>query len=182
VSFAAAASGSQESPGGEHRAAVSAFALSFKTAMGAVRRLRGRESHRPGELSYAQFGLLFGLAERGELPASELAALADVAPATATPMLDHLAAEGFVARTRIERDRRIVLVSLTERGLELVGTRRARYEELWARELADFSVSELQTATRVLARAAGVFVEIAAESDAAHDQELTRGQGRGADA
>jgi hypothetical protein len=35
----------------EHRAAVSDFALAFKAAMGAVRRLRGRESHCPGELS-----------------------------------------------------------------------------------------------------------------------------------
>ena len=34
---------------------------SFKTAMAAVRRLRGRETHRPGELSYAQYALLFGL-------------------------------------------------------------------------------------------------------------------------
>jgi len=148
-----------------HRAAVSDFALSFKAAMGAVRRLRGRESHRPGELSYAQYGLLFALAQRGECSASELAGLADVAPATATQMLDHLAAGGFVERVRSVLDRRIVLVSLTARGSELVAARRARYEALWARELADFSLEELHTATAVLARAGAVFVEIAAEPD-----------------
>jgi DNA-binding MarR family transcriptional regulator len=150
-------------PSAAHRAAVSDFALSFKAAMGAVRRLRGRESHRPGELSYAQYGLLFGLSQHGECSASELAGLADVAPATATQMLDHLAAGGFVERVRSVRDRRIVLVSLTARGSELVAARRARYEAVWARELADFSLEELNTATAVLARAGAVFVEIAAE-------------------
>ncbi len=153
--------------GPEHDAAVSAFALTFKAAMGAVRRLRGRESHRPGELSYAQCGLLFALAQRGECSASELAGLADVAPATATQMLDHLAAGGFVERVRSERDRRIVLVSLTARGGELVAARRARYEALWTRELAEFSIEELEAATAVLDRAAAVFVEIAAEAEGA---------------
>jgi hypothetical protein len=60
------------------------FGHSFKTAMAALRRLRGRETHRPGELSYAQYGLLFGLAAGGALSAGELALAADVSPASAT--------------------------------------------------------------------------------------------------
>jgi DNA-binding MarR family transcriptional regulator len=150
-----------------HRTAVLTLALAFKSAMAAVRRLRGLESHRPGELSYAQCGLLFALDRSGECSASELAALADVAPATATQMLDHLAAGGFVQRVRSERDRRIVLVSLTARGSELLVARRSRYEALWAHELADFSVDELATATSVLERAGAVFVDIAAQRDGA---------------
>jgi DNA-binding MarR family transcriptional regulator len=119
--------------------------------MVAVRRLRGRDTHRPGEVSYAQCSLLFGLAERGELSASELAGLADVSPATATQMLD--------------RDRRVVLVSLTERGGKLVAARRARYEQLWAAALTGFSERELTTATAVLDRARAIFDEIASESE-----------------
>jgi len=145
---------------------LSAFGASFKAAMAAVRRLRGRDTHRPGELSYAQYSLLFGLAERGELSASELAGLADVAPATATQMLDSLVSSGFVERSRSERDRRIVLVSLTERGGTLVAARRARYEQLWAQALAEFSARELGTATAVLDRVRAIFDEIAAASDA----------------
>ena len=38
-----------------------------RASMAAVRRLRGRETHRPGELSFAQYSLLFGLATSGEL-------------------------------------------------------------------------------------------------------------------
>ena len=48
------------------------FGVSFKAAMAAVRKLRGRETHRPGELSYAQYSLLFGLAQGGALPARDL--------------------------------------------------------------------------------------------------------------
>ena len=151
----------------EHRAAVASFALTFKGAMVAVRRLRGRDTHRPDELSYAQYCLLFGLAERGECSASELAGLADVAPATATQMLDSLTAGGFVERSRSERDRRIVLVSLTARGSERVAARRARYEALWASALADFSEQELETATAVLDRARAIFDEVATEADGA---------------
>jgi DNA-binding MarR family transcriptional regulator len=152
---------------GDHRAAVTTFAAAFKRATGAVRRLRGRESQHPSELSYAQCGLLFGLADSGQLSASELAGLAAVAPATATQMLDHLEAGGFVERVRSVLDRRIVLISLTPRGAAEVAARRERYEALWARELAGFSIAELEAATAVLERTTAVFVEIAAEPEVA---------------
>ena len=47
----------------DRRQAAEQMARSFKGAMAAVRRLRGRESHRPGELSDAQYSLLFCLRE-----------------------------------------------------------------------------------------------------------------------
>jgi DNA-binding MarR family transcriptional regulator len=111
----------------------------FKGTVAALRRLRGRESHRPGELSYAQYGLLFGLAESPAMSARELALSADVSPATATEMLDALAASGLVERTRSTLDKRIVLTSLTARGRALVDERRARYEPRWRSALAEFS-------------------------------------------
>ena len=150
--------------GARHAAAVASFGVAFKGATAAVRRLRGRDTHRPGELSHAQYSLLFGLEEGGRLSASELASLADVAPATATQMLDGLAAGGFVERTRSERDRRIVLVSLTPRGNEVVAARHARYQALWAEALAQFSAAELDAATAVLERARGIFEELSAEA------------------
>ena len=53
-------------------------------ALVAVRRMRGRETHRPGQLSYAQFGLLFGLAGTSGCSARALADHADLSPATVT--------------------------------------------------------------------------------------------------
>ena len=144
------------------REAVTSFGLAFRATMAAVRRLRGRDTHRPGELSYAQYCLLFGLADRGELSASELAGLAEVSPATATQMLDNLATAGFVDRSRSDRDRRLVLVTLTARGGELVASKHARYEQMWTKALADFSPADLEIATAVLERTRVIFEEIAA--------------------
>jgi DNA-binding MarR family transcriptional regulator len=70
----------------------------LKGALAAARRLRGRETQRAGEVAHAQYALLFELAERGELAAGELAAAAELAPATVTGMLDHLEQVGLVAR------------------------------------------------------------------------------------
>jgi MarR family transcriptional regulator, organic hydroperoxide resistance regulator len=136
---------------------------SFKAAMAAVRRLRGRESHRPDELSDAQYSLLFCLRAHSDLPASELAIAADLSPASTTEMLDGLAAAGLVTRERSQRDRRVVLTSLTDRGRDLVEERRARYEPRWRAALAEFSDGDLMVAARVLDRLRGLFDELAAE-------------------
>jgi DNA-binding MarR family transcriptional regulator len=136
---------------------------SFKGAMAGLRRLRARETRCPGELSDAQYGLLFGLLERADLPLRELAYLADLTPATATEMLDGLEVSGLVRRVRSELDRRMVLTSLTERGLALVEERRARYEPRWRKALAEFSDEELLTAASVLDRMRSMFDELADE-------------------
>ncbi len=140
--------------------ALDGVGRSFKAATGAVRRLRGRETQHPGELSYAQFGLLFGLAEQGRLSARELAVAADLSPATVTPMLDALDAQGLVTRVRSTEDRRVVLSALTERGRHLVEERRARFETGWREALASFSDAQLADAAAVLDRLAALFDEL----------------------
>ena len=142
---------------------VTALGPAFKGAMAAVRRLRAREPRGPEDLRDAQYSLLFGLLGGGELPSSELAHLADVTPASATELLDALEAHGLVARRRSERDRRVVLVSLTERGLELVRERKAQFEPRWRRAFADFSADEMRTAVAVLDRMRDTFDALAEE-------------------
>jgi MarR family transcriptional regulator, organic hydroperoxide resistance regulator len=141
----------------DRRAALELLGLSFKGAMAAVRRLRGRDTHRPDELSHAQYQLLFDLAQRGELPAGELAWLADLSPASVTQMLDHLAAIGLVARERSARDRRIVVSRLTDAGRERCEERRGRIEPLWNAALEGFSARELRIAAAVLERLRELF-------------------------
>jgi DNA-binding MarR family transcriptional regulator len=131
--------------------------LAFKRAMVAVRKLRGRETHRSGQISYAQYGLLFGLAGTGELSARELAEQADLTPGTVTQMLDHLEAGGLVRRTRSAQDRRIVFSALTERGAAVVAERKAQMEPRWQAALAEFSDRDLTAAARVLNRLADYF-------------------------
>ena len=105
--------------------AVEAFSRAFKSTNAALRRLKGRETHRPGELSYAQYGLLFALAGSEPLSLRELALAAGVSPGTAVEMLDGLTASGLVERIRSTEDKRVVLTSLTDLGQRLVAERRA---------------------------------------------------------
>ena len=111
-----------ESDAAEH------VARSFKRAMGAVRRLRGRETHRPGELTDAQYSLLFCLRDQTQMSVRDLAEAADLSPASVTEMLEGLAAAGLVERHRSDRDRRVVFTALTAEGRGLVEERRARFD------------------------------------------------------
>ena len=129
-----------------------------KAAMASVRRLRGRETQRPGALSNAQYGLLFGLAGGcGEMSSRDLALAADLSPATVTQMLDGLEAHGLVSRLRSERDKRVVLTTLTERGQEVIAEHRARVEPRWRAALSDFTAEDLRTTAAVLNRLAAYF-------------------------
>jgi DNA-binding MarR family transcriptional regulator len=125
---------------------------SFKGLMAAARRLRGRDTHHPGELSFAQYSLLFGLADGGALSTRELSFAADISPATATQMLESLLADGLVERVRSETDKRVVLTSLSDRGRALIADRHATLELQWRQALAEFSDEELLTAAAVLDR------------------------------
>ena len=129
----------------------------FKRAMVAVRRLRGRETHRSEQLSYAQYGLLFGLAGMCERSARDLAEHAELSPATVAQMLESLEAHGLVTRTRSEQDRRVVLSTLTERGEQLVAERHAQMEPRWRAALEEFDDQELVVAARVMERLADYF-------------------------
>lgn len=137
--------------------------LAFKRAMVAVRRLRGRESQRIGQLSYAQYGLLHGLAGRCECSARELAEQTDLSPATVTQMLEHLEAAGLVTRTRSEQDRRVVLSVLTEVGAAVVADRQQRLEHHWRKALEGFTDRDLDVTARVLGRIAEAFDSLSRE-------------------
>lgn len=142
------------------RPAARELGQAFKSCQSAVRRLRGRENRAHGELSDAQYGLLFNLVDHEALPTSELACLANLSPATATGMLDGLVSAGLVERTRSERDRRVVLTSLTAHGRALVDARHARFAPRFSAALAEFSDDELRTAAAVFTRLGAMFDEI----------------------
>lgn len=144
-------------------AAREALSRAFKGAMAAVRRLRGRETHQAGELSDAQYHALFCLRAKDAMPTGEIAEAAEVSPASATEMLDGLARAGLVQRTRSERDRRVVLSSLTPRGRELVEDRHARFQARIESALAPFGAQELHTAAAVLDALRAMFEDLAQE-------------------
>jgi len=137
----------------------------FRAVFRAINRVRGRDTHlAPGELSHAQYELLLELHERGELPAGELAAAAQLAPATVTPMLDHLAASGHVERVRSQSDRRVVVTRLTAQGERRIEAKRGAFKERWRAAVADLDGEQLEAATLVLQRLAAMFEQTPAEA------------------
>lgn len=120
----------------------------------ARRRLRGRDAQQGG-ITHAQMHVLHVFVrERDDVPASRLAARADLTPATVTQMVDGLAKYGLVERVRCEADRRVVFIRLTAAGRELYQRRRVRYEQRSQALLADMSAQELDRAAEVLRRLA----------------------------
>ncbi|MBV9943822.1 MAG: MarR family transcriptional regulator [Solirubrobacterales bacterium] len=150
--------------------AAEQVARSFKRAMAAVRRLRGRETHRPGEVTDAQYSLLFCLRDQSPMSVRDLADAADLSPASVTEMLEGLATVGLVRRERSARDRRVVLTSLTENGRRLVEERRARFEPRFRAAMSEFADGDLLIAAGVLERLRGLFEELAGERNELVDQ------------
>ena len=144
----------------------------FKRAMGAVRRLRGRETHHPEQMSFAQYTLLFSLAGLCEGSARDLAEQADLSPATVAQMLDSLEAHGLVTRARSDQDRRVVMSSLTERGVQLVADRHAQMEPRWRTALGEFDDEELLVAARVLERLADYFDALSEAEELPNDRQV----------
>jgi MarR family transcriptional regulator, organic hydroperoxide resistance regulator len=144
--------------------AISGLGASFKRVMVAVRRLRGRDTQRPGTPSFAQYQLLFALADGDGLSTGELAAAAELSPATVTQMLDALVEHGFVERSRSSHDRRIVTCSLTREGRSLIAGRRALLEQSWQEALTDFPTEQLELSAAVFDRIAAMFDEFDADA------------------
>lgn len=143
--------------------AMSEVGRAFKQMLAAHRRLRASEIRCHGELSDAQYGLLFSLLFNPEMSARELAYQADLSPASVAEMLESLTAAGLVQRHRSESDRRVVLTSLTDRGQDLVQRRREQYEPRWRAALSEFSEEQLLSAAAVLDRLRRMFEEFAEE-------------------
>lgn len=154
------ADGPQQASGSEREQAFVHFGLTLRALFRVISRRRGRDTHLGGaEVSHAQFELLMALCEHGELPLGELASAADLAPATVTQMLDHLATAGHVERVRSEVDRRVVVSRLTPEGKRLIEERRTAWRQSWEAALVGFSADEMRTAALMLERLRNVFDE-----------------------
>lgn len=130
----------------------------FSELLQAERRLRSREPEGPGALSYAQVRALVMLADEDDgVTAGQLARLAGLTPGTVTAMLDHLERKQIVVRRRGESDRRVVLVSLTPRGRELVDEKRERWRACWDEAFAELDDEQVLGAAAVMRRMARMF-------------------------
>ncbi|MGD2126533.1 MAG: MarR family transcriptional regulator [Desulfobacteraceae bacterium] len=71
------------------------------------------------QVSVPQLSCLLALHEHGPLPPSQIAKHIMVNSSTVTGIIDRLEQKGFVGRSRISHDRRVITITLTEKGREL---------------------------------------------------------------
>jgi DNA-binding MarR family transcriptional regulator len=105
------------SPGStdSRRAAIAGIAEELN---GAVRLLRCASTGRMVKqgVSMTHLHVMWRLEESGVLPMSRLAEFLDVSLSNATGLIDRMAERGLIERTRLEDDRRVVLIGLTPAG------------------------------------------------------------------
>lgn len=146
------------------RGDVEAFNAGLDDFLRALRTARGRFNRAPvvPELSASQFHLLEPLATSGgPLTTCALADAADVAPPTASRMLDGLVKRGIAERIRSdEGDRRLVEVTLTAEGRKLVAAKRTRIAQAREEVFHRLSPSERRAAARLLHSLAAAIDEL----------------------
>jgi DNA-binding MarR family transcriptional regulator len=110
------------------------------------------------DVTLAQYRVLVVLASRGPQRLADLATALAVDRSTATRMCDRLVRKGLVGRRRGADDRRVVRISLTKAGAELVsevsGRRRAEIRRIVRRMPAESRVPVVE-ALQAFSQAAG---------------------------
>jgi DNA-binding MarR family transcriptional regulator len=110
------------------------------------------------DTTIAQYRALVVLASRGPQRMVDLAAALAVTPSTAGRMSDRLVRKGLIRRQRARADRRVVQVSITAAGRQVVDQATARRRELIAGILAKLPAGQqpaIADALQAFARAAG---------------------------
>ena len=102
-------------------------------------------------VSMAQFHILVTLQRNGEMTMSRLADLLGVSLSNASGLIDRLEERGFVERTRVPQDRRIVLAQVTDAGTRLIQENDALSDELMRDVLARLDQAELPAIARATA-------------------------------
>jgi DNA-binding MarR family transcriptional regulator len=101
-------------------------------------------------LTGPQSTLLRTLVKEGPLSSASLSRRLYVTPSNITGIIDRLEKKGLVERIRKERDRRIVLINLTESGAELSNSLPDPIEKKLIYELADLKPEHVRILALVM--------------------------------
>jgi len=102
-------------------------------------------------VSMAQFHIAVTLQRNGVTTMGRLADLLGVSLSNASGLIDRLEERGFVERTRVPEDRRIVMVRVTDAGTKLIEQNDALSDELMRDVLGRLSPDELPAIARATA-------------------------------
>jgi DNA-binding MarR family transcriptional regulator len=122
----------------------------------------------PLDLTSQQIGVILLLARGYARTPFELSRKLSYDSGSMTRMLDRLERKGFVGRTRSAQDRRVIELTLTERGVDAARALPALIANVLNAQLAGFSADELVLLTGLLKRfIANGLASSACPSDAA---------------
>ena len=102
-------------------------------------------------VSMAQLHIAVTLQRNGVMTMGRLADLLGVSLSNASGLIDRLEERGYVERTRVPEDRRIVMVRVTDAGVRLIEENDALSDELMRDVLARLSPDELPAIARATA-------------------------------
>jgi DNA-binding MarR family transcriptional regulator len=126
-----------------------ALVLAGRSVLAVYRRLL-----EPLGLTHPQYLVLVSLGQHNALSVKELGRLLQLDSATLSPLLKRLENRGLLVRQRSRHDERIVVVTLTERGLAMREEASAVPQEIASRlAMAGTDVDQLYEALRVVATA-----------------------------
>jgi len=89
----------------------------FKTFLKGINQDWNKQGH---ELSMTHCKTLYSLSRNGPQKVSQLASSLNFTAAAITGITDHLFAEGYVNKERAESDRRVVNITLTKKGEDMI--------------------------------------------------------------
>ena len=135
----------------------------FRVTIGAMKCAMSERLVRLG-ISMAQLNIMYTLQRSGEMPMSRLAELLNVSLSNATGLIDRMEERGFIERTRVPEDRRIVLVHVTEAGTRMIQENDALSDELMRDVLARLDPAELPVIAHAVAEVRSALEATAAQS------------------
>lgn len=115
-------------------------------------RAEGERIMKEESFSGGQLFLLYTLDEQGTCKASDIAAYLGVTSGAVTAMGDKLVSMDLIKRDRTEEDRRMVLLSLTEKGREVVNRYRCNTFDTLLTGLGKLETAEIEQIIQVFAR------------------------------
>ena len=102
-------------------------------------------------ISMAQLHILYTLQRGGEMPMSRLAEVLHVSLSNATGLIDRIEERGFVERTRVPEDRRVVVIRVTDAGRRMLDEVDAISSELLRSVFARIGRTQLAGVGRAIA-------------------------------
>jgi DNA-binding MarR family transcriptional regulator len=122
----------------------------FRVTIGTMKCAMSERLVRLG-ISMAQLNIMYTLQRNGVMTMSHLADVLGVSLSNATGLVDRMEERGFIERSRVPEDRRVVLVHVTQAGTQLIQESDALSDELMRNVLAHLDPAELPAIAHAVA-------------------------------